>query len=134
MESNCIEPTSIFRKVPVSETERLPEFDKFVPTVDALGQIIIYRRIKESAFKDGWCWSLREPTRDGINNNQPVTHWLEEVEINDETMLDMFKKAIEIGTSGLDIKDIRRLRSGFELAFQSLTGELQELDTDSLTL
>lgn len=62
----------MYRKVAV--TERLPELNKFVTTIDTDNEHRVFR-FTESG------WNMRDS--DGVNspnNNLPITHWLEEIE------------------------------------------------------
>lgn len=63
----------------ISLEDRLPEMEKFVPLVDIKNQIIVYKRVEQKYFPEGWCWTMKEMSKPGINNILPMTHWLEEV-------------------------------------------------------
>jgi hypothetical protein len=69
-----------FKKVSV--TERLPELNKFVTTIDEAGEHRVYRLVNVEPV--GNSWNMRDA--DGINssnNNLPITHWLEEVDLSE---------------------------------------------------
>lgn len=39
----------------ISLEDRLPEMEKFVPLVDIKNQIIVYKRVEQKYFPEGWC-------------------------------------------------------------------------------
>lgn len=61
----------IFRAVNIKD--RKPSIGKWVTTIDTEGQHIVYQ------YTERGYWHMRDITRAGINNNLPITHWLEEV-------------------------------------------------------
>jgi hypothetical protein len=77
--------SKFYRKVPV--VERMPELDKFVPTIDDKGEIIIYRYVKSQIWNEKtkttepyFFWNMRDMRGDNTpNDNQPIIYWLEEV-------------------------------------------------------
>ncbi len=78
--------SNFYRKVSV--LERNPPLDKFVPTIDEKGEIIIYRLVEQQVW-DGkkkksfpsQFWNMRDMHGDNTPyDNHPITHWLEEVE------------------------------------------------------
>ena len=76
-----------FKKVSV--TEKLPQLNKFVTTIDEAGEHRVYRRVQNNAVN--YYWNVRDA--DGKNspdNNLPITHWLEEV--NDSEVIDKAEK------------------------------------------
>ncbi len=66
----------------------MPPLEKFVPTIDEAGEIIIYRLVelqhydlKTKKLVPRQSWNMRDMRGDNTpNDNLPITHWLEEVE------------------------------------------------------
>jgi hypothetical protein len=64
----------MFRKIDINK--RLPEVGKYVTTIDVAGNHRVYQYV-------GNGWNLRDAsTADSPPDNLPITHWLEEVELN----------------------------------------------------
>ncbi len=65
-----------FQKVSVKG--RFPEPRKFVTTIDEAGEHRVYRLTEHG-------WNMRDMDGDySPNNNLPITHWLEEVDLTGE--------------------------------------------------
>lgn len=115
---------SIFRKVSV--TERLPEVGKYVTTIDSAGEHRVYKRINEKAFKEGWCWTLREPDgKESPSNNLPIIHWLEEVDLSNDSLDKLYLKERDANTVNFKDASVQTrslLRSGFDMGVSALAG------------
>lgn len=65
----------------ISITDRLPEYGKFVTTIDTAGEHRVYRFAETG-------WNMRDA--DGTNspnNNLAITHWLEDVDLANAEIL-----------------------------------------------
>lgn len=78
-----------FAYFPISVHERMPDKMKFVPVIDDVGEISIYRHTEHG-------WNMRDGMADNSpNNNRSILYWLEKKPILDEQTTASLSKIIK---------------------------------------